>query len=453
MQRLPRHGQKPGLRPPAGTDDETVNPVEFRFVFADHAAMETLSRRQFAAFGSLAFAGRSFGQLPAQKFDNLGLPASAVTSGPKHHWFGYYDKCPWDATGRYLLAHEADFCDRQPAATDSITVGMVDLKDKNRFVPLDSTKAWSWQQGAMLQWLGPKADREVIYNSVSEGRFRSVVRDVHSGKARTLPMPVYAVSLDGTKSLCPDFARTHRLRPGYGYASVPESKGEVPAPDDMGIYFQDLVTGANRLILSLKQIATNKPDARFDGAHHGVEHLVWNPAATRFVFLHRWRVGTRQWLTRVYTAKPDGTDLKLHLDTGMASHFDWKDDHTLLFWAKHPTAGNCFFTIDVRTDETAFVGRDVLTQDGHCSYSPDRKWLLNDTYPDKDRMQTLMLYHLATGRRIDLNRFHSPKTFTGPTRCDLHPRWSRDGTQVCFDGCHEPQRQVYVVNVKDVVNR
>ena len=54
------------------------------------------------------------------------------------------------------------------------------------------------------------------------------------------------------------------------------------------------------------------------------------------------------------------------------------------------------------------------------------------------------------GRRYDLNQFHSPKQFTGPFRCDLHPRWNRDGTKVCIDGGHDPQRQVYVVDVSDV---
>ena len=107
-----------------------------------------------------------------------------------------------------------------------------------------------------------------------------------------------------------------------------------------------------------------------------------------------------------------------------------------------------------QTDDMPVVGDGVLSEDGHCSYSPDRKWVLNDTYPDKDgRLQTLMLYHPATGRRYDLNRFHSPAAFAGPTRCDLHPRWDRDGTQVCFDGSHGPQRQVYVVDVREVIGR
>ena len=45
-------------------------------------------------------------------------PARPVTQGPKHHFFGYYDKSPWNASGKYLLANEADFNDRAPAADD-----------------------------------------------------------------------------------------------------------------------------------------------------------------------------------------------------------------------------------------------------------------------------------------------------------------------------------------------
>ena len=123
----------------------------------------------------------------------------------------------------------------------------------------------------------------------------------------------------------------------------------------------------------------------------------------------------------------------------------------LLAWARTKKDGNHFYTIDVNTNETRIVGADVLPQDGHCSYSPDRKWVLNDTYPDKARMQWLMLYRPDTGRRYDLNQFHSPPAFTGPFRCDLHPRWDRTGTKVCIDGSHEPQRQLYVLDVSEVV--
>lgn len=407
--------------------------------------MAPVSRRQFLAAAALTPA-------LARADDAVRVPARAVTRGPKHHFFGYYDKCPWDATGRYLLAHEVDFVGRQPTRGEPLTVGMVDLKDGDRYIPLDSTPAWSWQQGAQTQWLGSAPDREVVYNAVADGQYVAVVRDVHSGKTRTLPRPVYGLSADGRQAVTPDYARTHRLRPGYGYTALDETHAADPAPEDLGIWHMDMTSGKNELIVPLAALAANKPDARFPGAHHGVEHLVFNPGGTRFVFLHRWRVADKPWLTRVYTVKPDGTDLRLHLDTGMASHFDWRDDRTLLFWAKHPTAGNSFFTLDVDTGDMPLVGKGVLTEDGHCSYAPDRKLILNDTYPDRaGRMQALMLFDPATGRRTDLNKFHSPGKFTGPWRCDLHPRWDRTGKRVCIDGCHEAQRQVYVLDVGEVV--
>ncbi|MDP7348626.1 MAG: hypothetical protein QF735_10355, partial [Phycisphaeraceae bacterium] len=96
--------------------------------------------------------------MPIQTFQgvkNLNVPIHRVTHGQLHHWFGYYDKCPWDATGRYVLAMRNSFCDRQPAPgmDEQITIGMADLQDDDRYIELDTTSAWCWQQGTMLQWL------------------------------------------------------------------------------------------------------------------------------------------------------------------------------------------------------------------------------------------------------------------------------------------------------------
>src|SRR5262249_54453788 len=161
----------------------------------------------------------------------------AVTKGPKHHFFGYYDKTPWDKTGRYLLANEIGFVDRQPEAKDELTVGMVDLKESDKFIPLAKTAAWCWQQGTMLQWLGSAPDREVIFNSITDQQPSATILDAHTGKSRTLPRPIYALSPDGKQAVSLDFARLHRLRPGYGYASYTERFADDAAPEKLGIWW------------------------------------------------------------------------------------------------------------------------------------------------------------------------------------------------------------------------
>ena len=145
------------------------------------------------------------------------MEAYAVTSGPKHHFFGYYDKFPWNANSRYMIGLETEFMDRPPTAEDRAVIGLIDLEDGNRWKPLAETTAWNWQQGTMLQWVGTEPERKIIYNIRAGERFGAVVQDVESGEMRELPRPVYALSRDGRQAVTPNFARTARTRPGYGY--------------------------------------------------------------------------------------------------------------------------------------------------------------------------------------------------------------------------------------------
>lgn len=410
----------------------------------------TLHRRdwlRFSAAGLIAALGQQ--RSNAEPFT---VPAKPVTRGPKHHFFGYYDKCPWNATGRFLLAHEIDFCDRQPKAGEAITLGLVDRKNGDQFQPFDTTLAWCWQQGAMLQWNPAAADQEVIYNSVADGKYVTIIRNIDSGKTRTLPMPVHFVRPDGKEAITLDYDRLHRLRPGYGYVALPERLANDPAPDSMGAYTVDLKSGMTRLLVTLAQLAKYKSDARMTNAHHYLNHMQYSPSGNKFLFLHRWtKPGDGRFSTRLFVVNRNGSDLRLIMDTTLFSHFDWRDDDVILAWTRSKEHGAAFHLIDLKADTVSVFGTGILAEDGHCSYSPDRKWVLNDTYPNKERKQTLMLIRVADGRRFDLGQFLSPPMFKGPIRCDLHPRFNRAGTQVCFDSTHEGDlRQVYVVDVAEI---
>ena len=109
-----------------------------------------------------------------------------LTHGPRHHFFGYYDKCPWDATGRYVPALEAGFSDRPPGHGDNAAVGMVDLAE---------TVAWNWQQGAMLQWLPADAERLTIYNARDGDGTQICLDSAHEGKRQMYVVDVSDVVL------------------------------------------------------------------------------------------------------------------------------------------------------------------------------------------------------------------------------------------------------------------
>lgn len=380
------------------------------------------------------------------------LESRRVTPRPFCHFFGYYDKSPWDATGRYLLALRVAFMRRPPTAEDVAVVGMVGLEGDGAWRTLSETLAWHWQQGAMLQWLPSDPGGRIVFNTRGEAGYTATILDVRTSERRELPRPIYALSPDGRRAVTLNFSRVHRARPGYGYVGVPDPWETELAPAQDGVYALDLETGESRLIVSLAQLAACEPEPSMDGALHWVNHLQFNTDGTRFVFLHRWRdPASPARRTRMFTADPDGGELYLLGREGMVSHFDWRDPGHVLAWSTF-RGENHYHLYEDRTGNAEVIGADVLDTDGHCSYSPDRRWILTDTYPRSGRPQrTLILYEVATNRRVDVGHYYASPEIAGEIRCDLHPRWSRDGRQACFDSIHEGDRQMYVMDVSDVV--
>jgi len=383
------------------------------------------------------------------------VPVRAVTKGPKAHFFGYYDKTPWDITGRYLLGMETTFIDRPPNPNDVAVIGLIDTADDCRWQPLAETCAWNWQMGARLHWLPTAPDRKIIYNKRAGDRFVAVIQDVFTGETQGLRRPIYDLSADGKTAFTLNFSRLADQRPGYGYAGLADAGRDQFHPDNDGIWRFDLATGREQLLASYAQVANVQRDGTMEGVSHWFNHILANPSGTRILFYHRWRRwegSTPSWLTRVITVNADGSDVFLVPGLQDASHYDWFDDTHLLIIARSPgTTEFRHLLIRDRTGEQTILGKDVLCDNGHSSFSPDRRWILTDTYPDKEGMQTSILFRLWDQKQFEIGRFFSPAEIRGEIRCDLHPRWSRDGRQVCFDSAHGGNRQMYVSDVSGIV--
>lgn len=385
-------------------------------------------------------------------FNRLRSLARPITIGPNHHFFGYYEKSPWSGNGRYLLTHEAGFNDRPPTAQDKVSIGLIDTLNENRLELVTESFAWNWQQGAMLQWYPTDPSNLFLYNNRKNGCFVGVLSDTNGEIQQEYSRPIYALTSDGRWGLSLNFSRLHKYRPGYGYVGIPDPFETEKHPSEDGIFLVNMQTNDASILVSLDTLAHFNPRPEFSGAPHWVNHIQISPGGERFAFFHIWSTADGGWSVRLFTCNLDGTNLNLLLDTHDISHYDWMDETTLLVWAQRPDAPARFLLCNVQSGDFKVWGDGVLTEDGHCSFSPDREWVLNDTYPDRFDMRTLMLYHPETGRRIDLERLYSPKDkWWGEIRCDLHPRWSRDGKQICIDSVHSGQRQMYIADIGDFI--
>lgn len=385
------------------------------------------------------------------------LPVQRLTDTKKHHFFGYFDKFPWDISGRYLLAQELDFTARQPVPGEKLLLGMIDLQDGQRFIPLAESDAWSWQQGCMFQWLDGEKTK-VIYNDREGEDFVARILDVESGQQKTLCRPIYCLSPDGNWALSISFPRLQRERPGYGYPGGFDPFEKVKCPDEDGIFLLNLKNNSAKLILSIAEITEKYYRSDMYDTEGWFNHLLFSPDSQRFAFFHRWRIwsedGTEaRRLTHMFTANIDGSELwPLNLEE-MSSHYTWTSNNTIINFSNRYSHGWQYYHYVDQTHQCEIIGKDVFPGDGHCSYSSDGKWMLTDSYPLEDDCRRLFLYDLENEKGYEIGSFYADPSYSNPTRCDLHPNWSRDDRFVCIDSIHEGTRQMYLLDVSSFTGK
>ena len=380
---------------------------------------------------------------------------TCISPDDKDHeyFFGYYDKSPWDITDTYILCLKANntWSDVSPKETAEIILIDTTKKkeDSERIKILAETRAWNVQQSCMLQWLGPDYSSKIIYNDYRDGKYVSIIKNIKTGEEKIIPAAVYTVSSDGKTALSLDFSRLYNLRPGYGYYNVIEETKDVPLPDTTAIWSINLENGIVKPLLKYTDFASFQPRSEMmeNGAVHKVNHLMLNPSGNRFMVLYRWFNGQRKY-TRLITCNIDGTEMYLLSDDDMVSHCYWKDDETILaFENKHET-GPGYYLMKDKTQEYIHCWPQ-FSNDGHPSYSPNREYIVTDSYPDRMRIASIYLMDGDEKKEKSqtLARVFAPFKYDNDTRCDLHPRWNHEGNAICFDSVFEGHRGLYMVKI------
>ncbi|MFI3096998.1 hypothetical protein [Streptococcus suis] len=369
------------------------------------------------------------------------------------YFFGYYDKCPWDETDRYILSLKVKETYKEVAPRTVAKIVIIDTLT-GIVSEIGETRTWNTQQGCMLQWFGNSSNK-IIFNDFRNGKYCSIVLELEfkQSEIRTIseklfPFPVYSVASDGSFALSLDFSRLHQLAPGYGYSNITEEKF-VSLPVGTAIWKLDFASGDVSEVLSYDNIVSFEFRKEMKNAVHKVNHIMISPDNKRFMFLHRWFKGDRKY-TRLLTCDVDGSDMYNLSDDDMVSHCFWRDNRSILAFENKKGFGTGYFLMQDKTSMFEQYWNEI-DFDGHPSYSPNRDKIVFDSYPDKKRISSIRIsdaYNKSSSNLEVIAQVFSPFRYDNEFRCDLHPRWNRKGNVICFDSVFEGKRGLYIVKVE-----
>ena len=369
-----------------------------------------------------------------------------VSSNEKEHLFGYYDKCPWNKDENKMIYMEVERANKDYASSKPSKIILKDLvSDEEKII--GETRCWNVQQGCMLQWLGPDFNTDVIYNDFIDGELKAIILNVNTLKKRIIDSPVYSVDAKGKYALTLDFYRLNRLRPGYGYNNKSDKTSKELIPSGYCIWKVDLINNKTTGIIKYSDLCMIDHKNTMDNAEHKVNHIMINPSGKRFMFLHRWIQNGVKY-SRLLTSDDNGKNIYNLLDEDLVSHCNWKNNNTILGWARKEKEGTHYYLLKDQTKEYKIICKEKLLVDGHPSYSNDLKCFVTDTYPDFKRKQHLYLCYEDSDEVKEIASIYADTKYMNDCRCDLHPRFNYSCDKICFDGSQHGKREVYILNLK-----
>lgn len=372
------------------------------------------------------------------------IDVSLFSDEVKETFFGYYDKSPSNSAG--LVLYNSTENDTATLPTIKPIAIKVYSKKERKVLFEVTTSAYNWQQGARAHWL---SNDEFIFNDFDKNKQSYCARVFSvSGKSEvaTYTLPVQE-SFQKDYFLSINYERLMALRPDYGYRNkVLLTKEELDDINGDGIWKVDFSTGMQELLISIDDVYKAFPNKEMKQAIHKFNHIMISPDGTKFIFMHRCILNGQRF-DRLFVINSDGSNLKLIADNKMVSHCFWRNENTIFGYLRGKDGRNSYWLIDVNSGQfTEFKNELLAVQgDGHPHVYGD--YFITDTYPDKARMQKLLLGNFKTGDVKVIGQFFHGFKYSGETRCDLHPRFSSDGKSVFFDSVYSGKRNLCEMDV------
>lgn len=358
---------------------------------------------------------------------------------------GYYEVQPVSADGNAVLAHAANSARAPLTGTEPAAIGWFDI-ESGQWHALAETQLWCWQMGARLRWWDSEGPRTLAFNAMFEGAAAHCLVDTDGGLRKHCEVPLFDANEQAGVGLSLNFGRLAVSRPGYGYPLLEDRFAGENLPDGDGVTLVDLATGKAELVYPLPRFAAEVEGADA-GQFHYLNAALLSPEATRFSVLYKRLpdpADAHTWTVDAFVGNCDGSALvRVPLD-GRASHYWWLDEDRIAY-TSNKGIGSTYVVFDCRDGSLGPLSQATPGVDGHPSlHRPSGDWV-TDTYPDLYSEQTLFVLENGASERRELGRLFADRRYQDEWRCDLHPRWSRDGSQIVIDSTHEGYRALYLV--------
>ncbi len=409
-------------------------------------------------------------------------------------WFGYYNYDTLSSDQTKLLCNRITEDGVSPRSDLPIEVGFYDIPS-GLWHHIGYSDSWNWQQGCMLQWLN---DDEVIYNASKNNHHIAIIHKISTGDNRILDWAIYGITPDGTKSISLDMERAHWCR-AYHYESVVDTSKDGAVYEGDGVFEIDLINNTRKRIIPIQDIIALDNRPYFKEAKHWLEHVMINQEGTRFCVLHRFSPINNVYLYKTRLILVDMQTLKMECipnwEYTQWSHFGWNNNDFCIyaypckipvsetdFVQKSTSSLNTTYNLSHNKYLKQFISKGIhsiipirlddiirglrkhyqyyaqyngqyrivdrfkntlFDIDGHPSFVAGGKYVVTDTYPDKNKEQRLVIYNRYNKKYLVLAIFNA--YYKGnPASCDLHPKLSRDGKYIVVDSAHDEKHHMLV---------
>lgn len=235
-----------------------------------------------------------------------------------------------------------------------------------------------------------------------------------------------------------------------------KSKGK--AREDKHVYVLDLDTKSTKSLISIDDVEHLKDEmgTQIPVSDWNFDHPYWSPDGKKMMFQIKAKLKTSKGETKrreayFLFADADGSNISFAGPKPM--HVQWWDNETVFGFETDKSGPHHMNLHDMQGN---IVEEDLAGHGNHGTVSPNREWIVADTWYRSNPIKVLLYKKGETYPTKVL--FQQPDVVNGKDFWDIHshahPAFSRDGTKVYFNGqAKDGLSKVWCYDLSDVLEK